>query len=229
MSDLGCSICQELFNASAVCVVTKCGHVFHRQCVTQWINTSKTCPSCRAACSMSALIRVYFTTTLSDTSARDIESVTDRLVAAQEKLAKLKQDNQELTQKLEVYAKRNRDMKNMVSTMDEMNKRKDHLIKLQSTQLKDYDAQKARADSQSKATAELRTKLSQMSRIEAVMNASAAEVETMLATETCSRTLAFLVVNLKKELATSDAKKNGLAHTNGCLNNRLKELQKEVQ
>lgn len=229
MADLGCSICQETFSASAVCVATKCGHVFHKTCVSQWILTSKTCPSCRAVCTMSALIRIYFTTSLADLSMRDLDSVTNKLLSAQEQVAKLKTDNESLKEKLNKMVDKHKDMKNMVSTLDDMNKRKDHLIKMQSSQLKDYSAQKARADSMAHSTQELTAKVAQMTRIEAMMNSSAAAVEQMIASETCFKTLAFLVVNLKRELATTQAKKSEIYSSNCCLNNKLKHQNQAIE
>jgi len=50
-----CSIClEELFNGSkSECVMTKCLHVFHKECIFQWLKScfshesSLTCPLCR--------------------------------------------------------------------------------------------------------------------------------------------------------------------------------------
>lgn len=229
MADLGCSICQETFSASAVCVATKCGHVFHKTCVSQWILTSKTCPSCRAACPLSALIRIYFTTSIADLSMRDLDSVTNKLLSAQEQVAKLKTDNESLKEKLTKMLDKHKDMKNMVSTLDDMNKRKDHLIKMQSSQLKDYSAQKARADSLANAMQELTAKVAQMSRIEAMMSSSVPAVEAMVASETCLKTLAFLVVNLRRELATTQAKKSEIFMSNCGLNNKVKHQTQTIE
>jgi anaphase-promoting complex subunit 11 len=53
-----CSICQSPFEGVAPgvkfpgddCPVVsgKCGHFFHLQCVTQWLNSRSTCPFCRS-------------------------------------------------------------------------------------------------------------------------------------------------------------------------------------
>lgn len=65
--DFGCIICQDTFSSGGPCVVTKCGHIFHDNCITDWINKSRTCPSCRAFRNKADLFRVYFAS-VSDTS-----------------------------------------------------------------------------------------------------------------------------------------------------------------
>lgn len=229
MSDLGCSICQETLTASAVCVVTKCGHVFHKTCVAQWISNSRTCPSCRAACTASSLVRLYFTTSLADTTVRDIDSVTDKLMAAQETSARLRQENESLKADVVKITEKQKNLKKLVSTLDDMNKRKDHLMKYQTTQMKDYSAQKAKADALSKQVEEMSTKLSQMKTMELMMNSSTTDVEAMLAQGQCPKTLAFLVVNLKRELAAAEMKKSELFSANCALNNRVKGQNHKIE
>lgn len=45
-----CSICSEFFNNIDVLYSTRCGHVFHRHCLYQWLQRSKTCPQCHRKC-----------------------------------------------------------------------------------------------------------------------------------------------------------------------------------
>ena len=42
-----CSICMRLFNNTSVRVLT-CEHMFHVECIDEWIKRSETCPLCRA-------------------------------------------------------------------------------------------------------------------------------------------------------------------------------------
>lgn len=43
---ISCSICCDPLLADKV-VILKCGHLFHEDCLTEWIKRSKTCPECR--------------------------------------------------------------------------------------------------------------------------------------------------------------------------------------
>lgn len=44
-----CAICCEFFgNTNIIYSTSKCGHVFHQQCLFRWLSHSKSCPQCRA-------------------------------------------------------------------------------------------------------------------------------------------------------------------------------------
>lgn len=45
-----CAICAEFFNNADVIYSTRCGHVFHKHCLYQWLHRSNTCPQCRKSC-----------------------------------------------------------------------------------------------------------------------------------------------------------------------------------
>merc|ERR1719401_1097049 len=45
---LSCSICLEFFRHGMLLTGLSCGHVFHVECLTQWVQRSAHCPNCRA-------------------------------------------------------------------------------------------------------------------------------------------------------------------------------------
>tara|TARA_Y100000817_G_C16671056_1_gene461552 strand:+ start:133 stop:576 length:444 start_codon:yes stop_codon:yes gene_type:complete len=42
-----CPICIENFKEDDELYQLKCGHIFHTDCITEWININNVCPSCR--------------------------------------------------------------------------------------------------------------------------------------------------------------------------------------
>lgn len=44
-----CSIClDELDKPKSQCILEKCGHIYHNQCIKTWTKKNNTCPLCRA-------------------------------------------------------------------------------------------------------------------------------------------------------------------------------------
>ena len=45
-----CLICQEDINfCHEEISVLNCGHLFHKKCLKQWLDTNSTCPECKSA------------------------------------------------------------------------------------------------------------------------------------------------------------------------------------
>ena len=45
-----CIICMELFNENELVKQLPCGHIFHGECIDQWLGEQKNCPFCKAEC-----------------------------------------------------------------------------------------------------------------------------------------------------------------------------------
>ena len=54
-----CTVCKEVL--TSICNISSihCGHVFHTNCLTKWINAQGSCPQCRSACTYKQLNRIY--------------------------------------------------------------------------------------------------------------------------------------------------------------------------
>ena len=45
-----CIICMESFNENELVKQLSCGHIFHEDCINQWLEQQKNCPFCKAEC-----------------------------------------------------------------------------------------------------------------------------------------------------------------------------------
>ncbi|XP_073846291.1 uncharacterized protein [Musca autumnalis] len=69
-----CGICSEFYTASDLIYVTRCGHVFHQQCLFHWLRVSHTCPQCRDPCLRHRCHRIYLNFQPLDESVASQES-----------------------------------------------------------------------------------------------------------------------------------------------------------
>ena len=74
-----CVICSDDFNSVKEIMATKCGHIFHSQCLFEWLDRSKTCPNCRNPTHVEDLIEIYLNIEEEDPKAR-IENLISSLV-----------------------------------------------------------------------------------------------------------------------------------------------------
>ena len=49
-ADEGCIICHDFFKDQEVLVRLPCGHYFHADCISRWLKSNTTCPTCRFDC-----------------------------------------------------------------------------------------------------------------------------------------------------------------------------------
>ena len=42
-----CAICLDIFDSDSKVCLLNCGHVFHKDCIKNWVNIKNTCPTCR--------------------------------------------------------------------------------------------------------------------------------------------------------------------------------------
>jgi archaellum component FlaC len=77
--NISCAICCELFIAAADVFATSCGHLFHYDCLTKWIERSKSCPQCRNKTTVETIHRLYFNVE-NNKLEEDIKVLNNRIV-----------------------------------------------------------------------------------------------------------------------------------------------------
>jgi len=75
-----CIICAEQFDSSTRDVsALKCGHIFHADCISQWLSQSMTCPQCRQKVVRTAFVqKLYFSRPDCDDSIAGVETNTEQ-------------------------------------------------------------------------------------------------------------------------------------------------------
>eukprot|EP00088_Acartia_fossae_P003212 TRINITY_DN1132_c0_g1_i5.p1 TRINITY_DN1132_c0_g1~~TRINITY_DN1132_c0_g1_i5.p1 ORF type:complete len:140 (+),score=46.57 TRINITY_DN1132_c0_g1_i5:145-564(+) len=56
-----CATCLEKIAGEDEVVSLPCGHLFHYECIDQWFNKSKNCPTCRKDATRKEFRKIYFT------------------------------------------------------------------------------------------------------------------------------------------------------------------------
>ncbi|GMR36654.1 hypothetical protein PMAYCL1PPCAC_06849 [Pristionchus mayeri] len=98
-SSLGsCIICYSGFRLKKIAALP-CGHTFHYDCVLQWVQTSKTCPSCRKRCVESTIIKTLFFNTDHDSTVA-VAAAEDELDSVKKELFEKKKECTEMEKKL---------------------------------------------------------------------------------------------------------------------------------
>ncbi|KAJ8709026.1 hypothetical protein PYW07_008852 [Mythimna separata] len=202
-----CTICSDLVNQAENIYVTKCGHIFHHQCLAQWIERSKTCPQCRNKVTDKCMFRL-FPTISNENSSEDAATLQSRLDDAQLQLRQQRVKSKEKEDKL------------AAATADL--KRQDDLLKSYERRLVSFDSkvlalreQLEFANAQNKDIQKikdeneaLKKNLQTLNGLQKVLNATSDDVEQMLHSYTDVRTIATFATALKRALCDSEAKKN---------------------
>lgn len=73
-----CVICREYFIPSDDISFTRCGHVFHSNCLSQWLTRSSSCPQCRETTRQDKVRKLYITFSSNETDSDNLP-VQDRI------------------------------------------------------------------------------------------------------------------------------------------------------
>lgn len=99
-----CCICFDEFggNNNSPINATKCGHLFHKNCITEWLKQSQKCPQCNQAANTHELRSIFLNAVtgrrseiLDSTIVHEFRDFQEDLLAEQENL---KEENKKLLQ-----------------------------------------------------------------------------------------------------------------------------------
>ncbi|XP_046995313.1 E3 ubiquitin-protein ligase TRAIP [Schistocerca americana] len=241
---VSCVICSDLFVAADDTFCTQCGHLFHYQCLIQWIERSKSCPQCRTKTTEKNIHRIYFNIPNVDEKYEDPSVLHNKidglhfqlrlrdtdLKNSEEKNVKLVNQNVILKEELLQAQQKCKNLERDILTLKEQ-------IKFMRDQTK--NAEQAQNDAK-----QLKRQLEFLKSVEMVVKAAATEVDEMLGnfdgTFDSFKRMSTYVSVLKRELQGSTEKRRNLQtqlkesekDLNSALNelNRLKkELSNQVE
>ncbi|KPJ11795.1 TRAF-interacting protein [Papilio machaon] len=213
-----CSICNDLLNQTESIYAIKCGHMFHHNCLAQWIARSKSCPQCRNKVTEKCMFRLY-PTICNDNTGDDAATLQSRLDNVQLQLHEQKSVCKEKEEKLNSLKSELATNKEMLSNCEQRLVQQESAI----TALKEYNnclkVESKKVNALREENQNLKKNISTMHRLQKVLNATSSEVETMLEGYSDVKTVAVFATALKRALCESEAKKNELR-------NRLDEVTK---
>ncbi|XP_041982628.1 E3 ubiquitin-protein ligase TRAIP-like [Aricia agestis] len=202
-----CTICSDLINQADNIQVTKCGHIFHYQCLIQWIVRSKSCPQCRNKVTEKCMFRMYPTIS-NENTGDDVTTLQSRLDDAQLQLRQQKASSKELEEKinsLDLELKKNIGV--LKATEKKLDSKEAAVTSLKEqldyVKIQNRETQKLKEENES-----LKKNIQLLNGLQKVLNATSSEVEQMLASYSDLRTIATFATALKRALCDSESKKN---------------------
>ncbi|CAG4988455.1 unnamed protein product [Colias eurytheme] len=202
-----CTICSDLLNQAENIYVTKCGHIFHNNCLSQWIARSKTCPQCRNKVTDRCMFRVYPTIS-NDTSVDDVTTLQSRLDDAQLQLRQQRTMCNESEEKIKNITAELKKNEELLKDYEKKLVTKESALAALKEQLKYVQIQNKETQRLKEENEVLNTNLQTLNGLQKVLNATSEEVEQMLQGYADIRTVATFATALKRALCDSEKKKN---------------------
>ncbi|CAG9793564.1 unnamed protein product [Diatraea saccharalis] len=202
-----CTICSDLVNQAENIFATKCGHIFHYHCLSQWIERSKSCPQCRNKVTDKCMYRIYPTIS-NETSGEDITTLQSRLDDAQLQLRQQKVCVKEKDDKLTSITAELKKNEELLKALEKKLVNRESAVSALREQLDYVKIQNKETNRLKEENESLKKNLQTLNGLQKVLNATSDEVEQMLEGYTDVRTVATFATALKRALCESESKKN---------------------
>ncbi|VVC93859.1 unnamed protein product, partial [Leptidea sinapis] len=197
----------DLVNQTETLSTTKCGHIFHYQCLIQWIARSKSCPQCRNKVTESSLLRIYPTIS-NENQNYDAATLQSRLDDA---LLQLRQEKIVCKEKEDKITSIMAALKRNEEILKEFERKyvsAEAAVQALQMQMKYLKQKNNEAEKLKEENEVLNKNLQTLNGLQRVLNATSEEVERMLEGYTDVRTIATFATALKRALCESEDKKN---------------------
>ncbi|XP_063626352.1 E3 ubiquitin-protein ligase TRAIP-like [Cydia splendana] len=219
-----CTICSDLVNPAESLYVTKCGHLFHYQCLAQWIERSKSCPQCRNKVTDRCMFRMYPTVS-NENSGEDAATLQSRLDDAMLQLRTQKTEQRELKDKLAAATKEANKKEELLKAAEKRLVSRDSAVSALREQLEYVKIQNKETQRLKEENEALKKNIQTLNGLQKVLNATAGEVEETLRGYSDLRTLATFAAALKRALCDSESKKRSCRELQHSAEQRLAAMR----
>ena len=96
--DICCPQCSESFTPQCEVLSIVCGHVFHANCITKWLERTLNCPKCQTYTTLNQSRKILFTE--GETEANILQDTLLKNIELEETNEKLVKENNEMKEKL---------------------------------------------------------------------------------------------------------------------------------
>lgn len=220
--NLNCPICAELFLPSDDVHCTTCGHLFHHQCLLQWLERSKTCPQCRNKCTAKNIFKVYFNQANLDTSRVDVGSLHEQLDNANLKIKMKEGEVNKAVREIAVLKDTQKKCMKTITALEDKVAQHKHLATTYAQQMQVLRNEIKVVESLRSENKALKGKLTLLDTVNDMITATYDETEKLLKEAKDVRALGICITSLKKELKNADIKKTEMRDT-------LKKMQHQAR
>ncbi|XP_053976381.1 E3 ubiquitin-protein ligase TRAIP-like [Hylaeus volcanicus] len=198
-----CAICKDHLVQSDEIFHTQCAHVFHFQCLTQWLERSSSCPQCRDEVTQSKIYRLYFTFSNNEPAEPQTCSTKERIDTLKFKILLKEKDIQYYTSKTITLEKQNAGLKQEVRKVESEISKQNSIIYELREEMKYCDELK-------KEIAHLKSKIEDLEPIETLLRGPLCNVNKMIENTKDPEVLTKYISVMKKELIASFEKRKDL-------------------
>ncbi|XP_026327739.1 E3 ubiquitin-protein ligase TRAIP-like [Hyposmocoma kahamanoa] len=217
-ASVSCIICKEILISDVAS--GPCGHMFHNNCIKQWIQKSATCPQCRAKVTLGKVLKLY--PTFTDEAMDDVGDLHMQLEDRTRKLKESEEKCESLSSQLvktEATLEKTRQMM-YENTIRDM--RIEASLVAVTEQAKYLKEENKKVKKLQKENVLLSDKLTTLHGLQVVLDGTEKDVEEMTKTYTDIKMIATFAIALKRALTDTEKEKSQLMA-------KLKLLTQELQ
>ncbi|XP_011148078.2 E3 ubiquitin-protein ligase TRAIP [Harpegnathos saltator] len=213
-----CTICRDNFIQSDDIAVTRCGHVFHVNCLSRWLTRSNSCPECREKTSQEKTQRLYVTFASNEASNTDNLSTQERIDSLKFQVLLNEKNIKYYTSKNETLEKQNAGLRQEVRKVESEISKKNSTIYLLKEQMKDLKEKYTEYETLKHKLSQKEKEIENLQHMKKLLHGSVMEAEEIF-TKSDRDTLVTYMKAMKRDMF-KNAKRWELLHKHikRCLN-----------